>query len=36
MIDTVQCLLENTEQHVRVHVIEIEQARQTRLMIDAS
>jgi hypothetical protein len=34
MIDIVQQLLENAEQHVRMCVVETERTRQTRLMID--
>jgi hypothetical protein len=36
MTDITQRLLENTEQHARGHVVEIERACQARLMIDVA
>jgi hypothetical protein len=34
VLDLGQRLLENTEQHTRVHAVEIEHAHQAQLMID--
>jgi len=36
MANIVHRLLENTEQHTRAHALEIEQGRQTQLMIDVA
>jgi hypothetical protein len=36
MIDIVQQLLENAEQHTRAHAFETERACQARLMIDVT
>jgi hypothetical protein len=36
MTNIAQQLLENMEQHARVHVVEIEWARQAQLMLDAA
>jgi hypothetical protein len=36
MTNIAQRLLQNTKQHARAHAIEIEQARQARLMIDVA
>jgi len=36
MVNIAHRLLENTEQHTRAHALEIEQGRQTQLMIDVA